>query len=87
MHGVDLVTVKELLGHKTIITTNRPLAQEQKAQAVAKLSKLMQAERTGAEDQSERFKRVRGGHQCGLTPKLEQKRNFFSEKRSGTWES
>lgn len=23
MHGVDLVTVKELLGHKTIITTNR----------------------------------------------------------------
>ena len=39
MAGVDLVTVKELLGHKTIVMTNRytHLAQEHKAQAVAKL--------------------------------------------------
>src|SRR5262245_34813727 len=40
MAGVDLVTVKELLGHKTINMTNRytHLAQEHKAQAVAKLT-------------------------------------------------
>jgi hypothetical protein len=39
MAGVDLVTVKELLGHKTINMTNRytHFAQEHKAQAVAKL--------------------------------------------------
>jgi hypothetical protein len=46
--------LKELLGHKTIAMTNRytHLAQEQKAQAVAKLNKLMQAEQTAAEDQT-----------------------------------
>jgi len=53
MQGVDLVTVKELLGHKTINMTNRytHLAQEHKAQAVAKLSKLMQSEQGATENQ------------------------------------
>jgi len=48
MAGVDLVTVKELLGHKTINMTNRytHLAQEHKAQAVAKLSERIQGART-----------------------------------------
>ena len=46
MAGVDLVTVKELLGHKTIDMTNRytHLAQEHKAQAVAKLSERFAAQ-------------------------------------------
>ena len=54
MQGVDLVTVKELLGHKTINMTNRytHLAQEHKAQAVAKLSKLMQGEQTATDEQT-----------------------------------
>jgi Phage integrase family len=54
MAGVDLVTVKELLGHKTINMTNRytHLAQEHKAQAVAKLSERMQADKTATEAQA-----------------------------------
>jgi hypothetical protein len=44
MAGVDLVTVKELLGHKNLAMTNRytHLAQGHKAQAVAKLGELFE---------------------------------------------
>ena len=47
MAGIDLVTVKELLGHKTIKMTNRytHLAQEHKAQAVAKLKERYRVKR------------------------------------------
>ena len=45
MAGVDLVTVKELLGHKTINMTNRytHLGQEHKALAVAKRTERFEA--------------------------------------------
>jgi site-specific recombinase XerD len=51
MAGVDLVTVKELLGHKTINMTNRytHLAQEHKALAVAKLNERFEAQAIAAE--------------------------------------
>jgi site-specific recombinase XerD len=84
MAGVDLVTVKELLGHKTINMTNRytHLAQEHKAQAVAKLSERMQAEATPAEAQagvvSEEMKAAINGV---LSANLEQNRNIFLVRR------
>ena len=54
MAGVDLVTVKELLGHKTINMTNRytHLAQEHKAQAVAKLEDRYKAGENETQSQS-----------------------------------
>ena len=54
MAGVDLVTVKELLGHKTINMTNRytHLAQEHKAQAVAKLEDRYKAGDNATQSQS-----------------------------------
>jgi len=86
MAGVDLVTVKELLGHKTINMTNRysHLAQEHKAQAVSKLSQRMQADKTATEAQagtvSEELKQAINA----VSPlKLEQKRNIFLVRRGG----
>ena len=92
MAGVDLVTVKELLGHKSIAMTNRysHLAQEHKAQAVAKLSERIQGERTVTEAQtgivSEELKqalRLGSGQAINavLAPKLEQNRNIFLVRR------
>jgi len=92
MAGVDLVTVKELLGHKSIAMTNRysHLAQEHKAQAVAKLSERIQGERTVTEAQtgivSEELKqalRLGSGQAMNavLAPKLEQNRNIFLVRR------
>ena len=92
MAGVDLVTVKELLGHKTINMTNRytHLAQEHKAQAVAKLSERMQADKTAAEAQagtvSDELKQVLrlGSGQAinAVSPlNLAQNRNIFLVRR------
>jgi hypothetical protein len=84
MAGVDLVTVKELLGHKTSAMTNRytHLAQEHKAQAVAKLSERMRGERTVTEAQtgvvSEELKQAIN---AVSPPKLEQNRNIFLVRR------
>jgi hypothetical protein len=84
MAGVDLVTVKELLGHKTIAMTNRytHLAQEHKAQAVAKLSDRIQGDRTKTDAQagvvSEELKQAIN---AVLPPKLEQNRNIFLVRR------
>jgi len=84
MAGVDLVTVKDLLGHKTIAMTNRytHLAPEHKAQAVAKLSERMRGERTVTEAQtgvvSEELKQAINA----VSPlKLEQNRNIFLVRR------
>jgi len=93
MAGVDLVTVKELLGHKTINMTNRytHLAQEHKAQAVAKLSERMQADKTAAEGQAGTVSRgieggpstqLRTGNQRCFAAELGTKpEHFFSEER------
>jgi len=84
MAGVDLVTVKELLGHKTINMTNRytHLAQEHKAQAVAKLSERLQAEKTARESQTEAVsEELKQAINAVLTPKLEQNRNIFLVRR------
>ncbi len=82
MAGVDLVTVKELLGHKTIAMTNRytHLAQEHKAQAVAKLEAQYKPAET--QDQSAtvspELKQVIG---AVLPLNLEQNRNIFLVRR------
>lgn len=81
MAGVDLVTVKELLGHKTINMTNRytHLAQEHKAQAVAKLSERMRAAK---DDQAGVVSaEAKEAINAVLTPKLEQNRNIFLVRR------
>src|SRR5439155_6170692 len=82
MAGVDLVTVKELLGHKTINMTNRytHLAQEHKAQAVAKLSERFEAigEQAKPGIVSEELKRTIN---AGSPLKLEQNRNIFLVRR------
>jgi integrase len=84
MAGVDLVTVKELLGHKTIAMTNRytHLAQEHKAQAVAKLSERIQGERTETEAQAGVVsEELKAAINAVLPPKLEQNRNIFLVRR------
>jgi integrase len=84
MAGVDLVTVKELLGHKTINMTNRytHLAQEHKAQAVAKLSERMRGERTAADAQSEIVSpELKEAMNAVLPLNLEQNRNIFLVRR------
>ena len=84
MAGVDLVTVKELLGHKTINMTNRytHLAQEHKAQAVAKLRERMQAAQTATDAQAEIVSAdLKEAINAVLTPKLEQNRNIFLVRR------
>jgi hypothetical protein len=76
--------VKELLGHKTINMTNRytHLAQEHKAQAVAKLSKLMQGEQGATENQKVTVAaELKAAINAVLTPKLEQNRNIFLVRR------
>ena len=82
MSGADLVTVKELLGHKTIAMTVRysHLVQEHKAQALAKLSERIQAERNDSESQvvSDELKQAINA----LLPlNLEQNRNIFLVRR------
>ena len=84
MAGVDLVTVKELLGHKTINMTNRytHLAQEHKAQAVAKLGERIQGERNATESQSGSVsEELKQAINAVLTPKLAQNRNIFLVRR------
>jgi len=84
MAGVDLVTVKDLLGHKTINMTNRytHLAQEHKAQAVAKLSERMRADATATDARagivSEELKQAIN---AVLPSNLEQNRNIFLVRR------
>jgi integrase-like protein len=84
MPGVDLVTMKELLGHKTINVTNRytHLAQEHKAQAVAKLEDRYAA---GVNESKSRDVTVspelKEAINAVLTPKLEQNRNIFLVRR------
>ena len=80
MAGVDLVTVKELMGHVGISMTVRysHLVPEHKAQAVAKLGEKFQGFNTKKESQgglvSEELKEAIGDV---LTPNLEQSRNVF----------
>ncbi len=84
MAGVDLVTVKELLGHKTINMTNRytHLAQEHKAQAVAKLSERMQGVRNATESQSGSVsEELKQAINAVLPPNLAQNRNIFLVRR------
>jgi integrase len=80
MAGVDLVTVKELLGHKTINMTNRytHLAPEHKAQAVAKLGERykVSADESKAQDVAV-SPELKEAINAVLTPKLEQNRNIF----------
>jgi integrase len=87
MAGVDLVTVKELLGHKTINMTNRytHLAQEHKAQAVAKLSERIEGKRNATESQAAVIPEEMKQAINAVSPlNLEQNRKqFFSEKRQG----
>ena len=90
MAGVDLVTVKELLGHKTINMTNRytHLAQEHKAQAVAKLEDRYKAGENETQSQSAIVStELKEAINADLTPKLEQNRNIFFVKRGVGWES
>ncbi|HEY7712916.1 MAG TPA: site-specific integrase [Candidatus Binatia bacterium] len=88
MAGVDLVTVKELLGHKTINMTNRytHLAPEHKAQAVAKLGERYKVSADESEAQDAAVSpELKEAINAVLAPKLEQNRNiFFSEKRART---
>ena len=84
MAGVDLVTVKELLGHKTINMTNRytHLAQEHKAQAVAKLEDRYKAAASETQTQSATVSpEMKEAINAVLTPKLEQNRNIFLVRR------
>jgi hypothetical protein len=84
MAGVDLVTVKELLGHKTIAMTNRytHLAQEHKAQAVAKLEDRykVSADESKAQD-AVVSPEMKEAINAVLTPKLEQNRNIYLVRR------
>ena len=80
MAGVDLVTVKELLGHKTINMTNRytHLAQEHKAQAVAKLEDRYKAGENETQSQSATVSpELKEAINAVFPPKLEQNRNIF----------
>jgi len=82
MAGVDLVTVKELLGHKTIAMTNRytHLAQEHKAQAVAKLEDRYKAAETETQSAAVSAE-LKEAINAVSTPKLEQNRNIFLVRR------
>ena len=82
MAGVDLVTVKELLGHKTIAMTNRytHLAQEHKAQAVAKLEDRYKAGETETQSAAVSAE-LKEAINAVSTPKLEQNRNIFLVRR------
>ena len=82
MAGVDLVTVKELLGHKTINMTNRytHLAPEHKAQAVAKLEDRYKANERKAQDAAV-APELKEAINAVFTPKLEQNRNIFLVRR------
>jgi len=79
---VDLVTVKELLGHKTIAMTNRytHLAQEHKAQAVAKLEDRYKAAKTETQNAAVSAE-LKEAINAVSTPKLEQNRNIFLVRR------
>jgi hypothetical protein len=84
MAGVDLVTVKDLLGHAGINMTVRysHLVPEHKAQAVAKLEERYKAAGQEAQAQgavvSPELKEAIG---AVLTPKLAQNRNVFLVRR------
>ena len=91
MAGVDWVTVKELLDHKTINMTNRytHLAQEHKAQAVAKLEDRYKAGENETQSQSAIVStELKEAINADLPPKLEQNRNIFLVRRGRVgWES
>ena len=87
-----MVTVKELLGHKTNNMTNRyaHLAQEHKAQAVAKLTERFepqpgeaQAHPVTVSEESKQALRVASGQAINaVSPlNLEQNRNIFLVRR------
>jgi hypothetical protein len=88
MAGVDLVTVKDLLGHAGINMTVRysHLVPEHKAQAVAKLEERYKT--AGQEAQAQRAvvsPELKEAIGAVLTPKLAQKpERFFGAKRSRT---
>jgi hypothetical protein len=82
--AVDLVTVKELLGHKTINMTNRytHLAQEHKAQAVAKLEDRYKAGENETQSQSATVSpQLKEAINAVFPPKLEQNRNIYLVRR------
>ena len=82
MSGVDLVTVKDLLGHKTLAMTNRytHLAEEHKAQAVAKLQERFRSNPDEPQDPvvSPMWKEMIS---AVSPPELEQNRNIFLVRR------
>ena len=86
MAGVDLVTVKDLLGHAGINMTVRysHLVPEHKAQAVAKLEERYKTAKEESQAQSAvvspELKEAIG---AVLTPKLAQNRSFFLGRRRG----
>jgi hypothetical protein len=84
MAGVDLVTVKELLGRKTIAMTNcyTHLAQEHKAQALAKLSGRFEARSSEAKPETGVVSEELKDAINAVSPlNLEQNRNIFSVRR------
>jgi hypothetical protein len=89
MAGVDLVTVKDLLGHTGINMTVRysHLVPEHKAQAVAKLEERFKVSveevRAQSAVVSPELKEAIG---AVLTPKLEENRNVFWCEEVAGWE-
>jgi len=84
MAGVDLVTVKELLGHRTINMTNRytHLAQEHKALAVAKLSERFETQASEARAKESLVSDELKEAINAVSPlNLEQNRNIFLVRR------
>ncbi len=84
MAGVDLVTVKELLGHKTINMTNRytHLAQEHKALAVTKLTERFDAQALEAQAKAQVVSDELKQAINAVSPlNLEQNRNIFLVRR------
>ena len=82
MAGVDLVTVKELLGHKQINMTLRysHLMPEHKAQAVARLGERFKADESKSQNEVV-APELKEGINAVLTPNLEQNRNILLVRR------
>jgi len=84
MSGVDLVTVKELMGHTGISMTLRysHLAPEHKAQAVAKLNERFRNVKGGTESQTGTVSQeLREAVGSDSTPNLARSRNVYLVRR------